>query len=167
MLTPKGKIPPTGRLGGGSNSCCCITQDSKPDTLPSELFRPLTRTNSPPDTNIKGNSSELFWCRHIYLWRGYSLQRWPVKKWSCIYVEAHLMTNFEWIWELQPMITEEVREFRVLNPQLLYLWASLIPLINNPFNFSLLSVKVLEHLCEKKKVCFCYVFSSPWKFTGG
>ena len=93
MLTPKGKIPPTGRLGGGSNSCCCITQDSKPDTLPSELFRPLTRTNSLPDTNIKDNRSELFWCRHIYLWRGYSLQRWQGKKWSCIYVETHLMTN--------------------------------------------------------------------------
>ena len=37
-----GKIPSTRKilLRGGSNPQCCIKQDSKPNTLPTELFRP-------------------------------------------------------------------------------------------------------------------------------
>ena len=40
MLTPRKKIPSTRRLWGGSNLCCCITQDKKPNTLPTDLFWP-------------------------------------------------------------------------------------------------------------------------------
>ena len=41
-VTSKGKIPSTGKifLRGGSNPRRCIKQDSKPNTLPTELFRP-------------------------------------------------------------------------------------------------------------------------------
>ena len=41
-VNSKGKIPSTGKipLRGGSNPRRCIKQDSEPDTLPTELFRP-------------------------------------------------------------------------------------------------------------------------------
>ena len=41
----KGKFPSTIKilLRGGSNPWCCIKQDSEPNTLPTELFPPLTR----------------------------------------------------------------------------------------------------------------------------
>ena len=35
---PKRKIPLYRRLRGGLNLQCCIMQDSKPNTLPTELF---------------------------------------------------------------------------------------------------------------------------------
>ena len=37
----QGKDPLYGRLRGGSNPQRCIKQDSEPNTLPTELFRPL------------------------------------------------------------------------------------------------------------------------------
>ena len=42
ILTSKGKIKSTRLLPVGSNSRSCITQDSEPNTLPTELFRPLS-----------------------------------------------------------------------------------------------------------------------------
>ena len=36
-----GEFPSTGRPRGRSNPRCCIMQDSEPNTLPTELFRPL------------------------------------------------------------------------------------------------------------------------------
>ena len=40
----KGKVPSTGNifLRGGPNQWCCIKQDSQPNTLPTELFRPYS-----------------------------------------------------------------------------------------------------------------------------
>ena len=42
-VNSKGKIPSTGKIlpRGGLNPCGCITQDSVPNTYPTELFRPL------------------------------------------------------------------------------------------------------------------------------
>ena len=41
-VNSKRKIPTTGRPQGGSNPGCCITQDSEPKTLTTELFLPST-----------------------------------------------------------------------------------------------------------------------------
>ena len=40
MLTPKEKNPLYQKLRGASNPRRCITEDSEPNTLPTELFRP-------------------------------------------------------------------------------------------------------------------------------
>ena len=45
-----GKIPSNGKtfLRGRSNPCCCIMQDSEPNTRPRELFRPWTHHCTDP-----------------------------------------------------------------------------------------------------------------------
>ena len=50
MLTPKGKMPSTGKilLRGGSNPRRCIKQDSEPNRLPTSYFSP----GSVPDTQF-------------------------------------------------------------------------------------------------------------------
>ena len=42
MLIPNKKNPLYRRLKEGSNPRCCVTQDSEPNTPPTELFRPPT-----------------------------------------------------------------------------------------------------------------------------
>ena len=45
-VNSKGKIPSTRRLWSGWNLWYCTTQDSKPNTLMIELFRPLNSANN-------------------------------------------------------------------------------------------------------------------------
>ena len=42
----QGKNPLYRKLGEGSNQRCCIMQDSEPNTLPTELFRPPISCNT-------------------------------------------------------------------------------------------------------------------------